>query len=234
MPEHQTDAPSTPENPTSEPPAAAATPDQPAPPAAPSGDGDKGGNPWDNPDAARAEIERLRRENGAARTNAKQQAAEQARQELAQQIGKTLGLVAEDQPLDPAQLTQELSAERQAAQQARVELAVFRAAGAAGGDPAALLDSTSFLRSLDGVDPTDSEAIAAAVASAVEANPRLGAAKEPRIPAPLPSQGASAAGPGSAAQLTEDQVKRLYADGKYDEIVKARNEGRLSSYLGAS
>lgn len=233
MPEQSPDAPN-PQGPTSEPPAAAATPNPPAEPAAPSDDASRGANPWDNPDTARAEIERLRRENGAARTNAKQQAAEQARQELAQQIGKTLGLVAEDQPLDPAQLTKELSAERQAAQQARVELAVFRAAGAAGGDPSALLDSTSFLKSLDGIDPTDSAAIAAAVASAVEANPRLGAAKEPRIPAPNPAQGASAAGPGTAAQLTEDQVKRLYADGKYDEIVKARNEGRLANYLGAS
>jgi hypothetical protein len=150
-------------------------------------------NPWDDPKAAQAEIERLRKENGAARTNAKAAAADEARNELAQTIGKALGLV-KDEPIDPAQLTQELTASQAAAQQARVELAVFRAATAANGDPAALLDSTSFLKSLDGIDPADTAAIQAAIAAAVEANPRLGAATEPRLPAPNPAQGSSASG----------------------------------------
>lgn len=122
-------------------------------------------------------------------------AAETARAELAQAIGKTLGLVKDDDPIDPAKLTEELTAEKTAAQQARVELAVFRAAGAANGDPAALLDSTSFLRSLDGIDPNDAAAVQAAITSAVTANPRLGAAPaDPRTPAPNPAQGSSAGG----------------------------------------
>lgn len=51
--------------------------------------------------AATTEIERLRRENGAERTNAKAKAADEARAELAQTIGKTLGLVKDDEQADP-------------------------------------------------------------------------------------------------------------------------------------
>lgn len=162
-------------------------------------------HPWDDPKTAQAEIEKLRKENGTARVNAKAQAAEDARNELAQSIGKTLGFVT-DEPIDPAKLTQELTAEKTAAQQARVELAVFKAAPDAKGDPAALLDSTSFLKSLDGIDPTDTAAVQAAIEAAVAANPRLGVATDPglRIPAPNPAQGFSGNGaPDIDAQIAE-------------------------------
>lgn len=207
---------------------AAAAPEAPKPtdpPKAPT-------NPWEDPAAAEAEIKRLRQENGAARTNAKAQAAEEARKELAQTIGKALGLV-EDEQIDPAALTEQLTKSQTDAKQARVELAVYRSATDAGGDPAALLDSTSFLASLDGIDPSDSAAVAEAIKKAVEANPRLGAASsDPRVPAPNPGQGASETPPG-VAQLSEAEVKKLYAEKKYDEIEKARSEGRLTSLLGA-
>lgn len=188
-------------------------------------------NPWDDPDAAKAEIEKLRRENGAARTNAKAQAADEARKELAQQIGKALGLV-EDETPDPAKLTEMLSASQTEAKKAQIELAVFRAAGAAGGDPAALLDSSSVLASLDGVNPTDAAAVQEAIKAAVENNPRLAATSEPRTPAPNPAQGTSAGGPAAPAQLTQQDVERLYRERKFDEIEKARTEGRLTSLLG--
>lgn len=181
-----------------EPPVATATPDAPVvePTAAPS--------PWDDPIAAKSEIERLRKENGAARTNAKAQAAEEARTELAASIGKILNPDAET-PLDPARLTESLTTSQAEAKQARVELAVFRNAEAAGGDPAALLDSQSFLTSLADIDPTDAAAVSAAIASAVELNSRLGVApSEPRTPAPNPAQGSSGAGaPGIDAQIAD-------------------------------
>ena len=161
-------------------------------------------NPWSDPVAAEAEIKRLRAENGAARTNAKAQAADDARKELANTIGKALGLV-EDETIDPAKLTESLTTSQAEAKQARVELAVFRNASAVNGDPAALLDSTSFLKSLDAIDPNDAAAVQAAIAKAVETNARLGAAPtEPRTPAPNPAQGASASGaPGLDAQIAE-------------------------------
>lgn len=211
---------------TTESAAAAPTPEAPAtdpkptpPPAAPA-------NPWEDPAAAKAEIEKLRRENGAARTNAKAQAAEEARKELAQNIGKALGLV-EDEPIDPAKLTEQLTASQAEAKRARVELAVYRAADSAGGDPAALLDSSSFLKSLDSLDPSDASAVQAAIAAAVEANPRLGAAPATKAPAPNPAQGASATG-APAGQLTEQDLARMTPD----EIEAARKAGRLNALLG--
>jgi len=147
-------------------------------------------SPWDDPTVAKAEIERLRKENGAARTNAKAQAATDARQ----QILKDLGLIEGDEVADPAKIAAQLAASGADARQARVELAVYRAAGAIA-DPSALLDSTSFLASLKDIDPTDSAAITAAITAAVESNPRLGAASEgPRAPRPDLSQASGANG----------------------------------------
>ncbi|MGA5669009.1 hypothetical protein ACPCTG_26440 [Streptomyces pseudogriseolus] len=40
-------------------------------------------------------------------------------------------------------------------------------------------------------------------------------------------------GTGKPAQLTEADVKRLSAQGKHAEILKARDEGRLQDYLGS-
>ena len=184
-------------------------------------------NPWDDPKAAQAEIERLRRENGSARTNAKATAAQEARQELAQPIGKALGLV-QDEPIDPAQLTKQLTAEKAATQAARVELAVFRAAPAANGDPAALLDSQSFLKSLNEIDPTDTAAVQAAIETAIQANPRLGVAAGSRLPNPNPAQGTGANGPVTPSQLTERDLHGMTPE----QIDGARKEGRLDNLLG--
>lgn len=164
--------------------------------------------PWSDPAAAEAEIKRLRAENGAARTNAKAQAAEEARKELAQSIAKILDPDATEPTDDPAKLTESLTTSQAEAKQARAELAVFRNADAAGGDPAALLDSASFLASLAAVDPADAAAVTAAIQAAVTANPRLGAAPIapaiPGAPAPNPAQGASGnGGPSLEAQIAE-------------------------------
>lgn len=219
-----------PSEPTGTEPSTAVTTPDPTP-AAPADPAPQDNNVWDNPETAKAEIERLRRENAKDRTNAKAQAADEARNELAQTIGKALGIVADNTPVDPTALTEQLTTSQADAKQARVELAVFRNAAAAGGDPAALLDSTSFLRSLADIDPADSAAVQAAIVSAVEANSRLGAATEPRTPAPNPAQGASANGAGPA-QLTEADVKRMAAEGDHAGIEKARIEGRLNTLLG--
>lgn len=184
-------------------------------------------NPWDDPKAAQAEIERLRKENGAARTNAKAAAADEARKELTQSIAKALGLAGEDVPVDPAKLTEQLTTSQAQARQAALELAVFRSSP----DSAvanSLLDSRSFLAKVADLDPSDGIAIAAAVGDWVTANPALGK----RAPAPNPAQGSSAAGPGTAAQLSEQDVDRLMREGRHDEVEKARIEGRLNDQLG--
>lgn len=204
------------------------TPPVPAPPVP-----DAQPSVWEDPAAAKAEIERLRKENGAARTNAKAQAAEEARKELAAELAKILNLNAPE--TDPAKLADSLTEATKAqaeAKRAQVELAVFRNAGRAGGDPDALLDSTSFLKTLDGIDSHDAAAVEAAIKEAVSTNPRLGAAGGIRVPAPNPAQGTSGAGPVGATQLSRQDVERLAADGKHTEIEKARVEGRLDKLLG--
>lgn len=144
--------------------------------------------------ALRAEIAKLRRENASSRVVAKQNAADEARTQLAQQIGKALGLVQDDEPADPAKLTEQLTAAGLEARQAKVALAVYRAADGANGDPVALLDSASFLAKAALLDPADPAAISAAITEAVTANPRLGKT-EPQGMKRNPAQGASASPP---------------------------------------
>lgn len=199
----------TPTEGTQEPAAAASTPPADPKPEPPKSEPESGGeksSPWSDPKAAEAEIKRLRQEAADRRVAAK--SAEEARSDLAQQIGKVLGLV-EDDATDPAKLTESLTQAQSEAQQARVELAVYRAADTAGGDPAALLDSTSFLKSLDGIDPSDSAAVTEAITKAVEANSRLGAAPgTPKAPAPNPAQGTSGTGAPSVDQLIQDAQQK--------------------------
>lgn len=156
----------------------------------------------DDAAALKAEISKLRKENASSRVQAKQNAADEARAELAQQIGKALGLVSDDTPPDPVKLTEQLTAQTAAAKQAQIELAVYRAAGEAKADPAALLDSRTFLEKAAALDPTDTAGLTAAISAAVEANPRLGAGTSPTGMRPNPAQGASASPPlGIDAQI---------------------------------
>src|SRR5690606_35142158 len=126
----------------------APTPTAPADPPADDGKTPKGNGEGlpDDPDALKAMIADLRKENAASRTNAKAQAADEARQALVQELGKALGLVkdGEDAP-KPEELTAQVQAAQQAAREAAIELAVFKAAPTHQGDPNALLDSRTFL-----------------------------------------------------------------------------------------
>jgi len=175
---------------------------------------------WDDPAAARAEIEKLRKQNGDDRMNAKKQAADEARNELLQK----LGLTKDGEPApDPAKLAADLAAEREAKAATARELAIFKAAGAAGADPAKLLDSNSFLTSVKGLDPADGNAIAAAITAAVTANQSLKAAR---------AAGASGieqtGGTGEQGQITEQQLKTMTPD----QIVAAQAKGLLRNLLG--
>ena len=88
--------------------------------------------------------------------------------------------------------------------------------------------STSFLKSLAGIDPSDTAAVQAAIATAVAGNARLGVSTGPTPPAPNPAQGAGANGPASAAQITRAELDGMSADA----IEQARLEGRLNTLLG--
>lgn len=130
-------------------------------------------------------------------------AGETAKAELAQQIGKALGLV-EDESVDPAKLTEQLTAEKADAKQAKTELAVFHAASGVNANAAKLLDSRAFMAKVEGLDPSDGIAIAAAIGEAVMADPTLGNGPTSRLPAPNPALGATASGaPDAQAQIEE-------------------------------
>src|SRR6059058_2650762 len=107
-------------NPAGDPPAdppAGGTPlaDPPAPPTP---------NVWDDPVAAKAEIEKLRKENGDERINAKKQAADEARQELLTKLGLTKD---GDSKPDPDALARQISAKDEALRTLTVERALDKA-----------------------------------------------------------------------------------------------------------
>lgn len=75
----------------------------------------------------------------------------------------------------------------------------------------------------------DTKQIAADLAALLTSKPHLG--RGAQALAPNPAQGTGAGG-HAAGQLTKEDVERLYAAGKYDEIEKARTDGRLAALLG--
>lgn len=172
-------APAAPAAPVVDPAASGSTPPAPAADPAPQAGQEPPttDSPWSDPVKAQAEIERLRRENAAARTNAKTAAADEARQELAQTIGKALGLVKDDTTApDPAALATAAQEAANEARAAKVELAAFKAASMHGANPVELLDRRSVTNQLDKLDPTADDfatQVDAIVKKAVTDNPQL-------------------------------------------------------------
>ena len=196
-----------------------ATPEPPVPPAGPpaappvTDPAPEKVEVWQDPDKARAEIERLRRENGAERTNAKAKAADEARAELAQTIGKALGLVKDDKtPVDPAEITKQLADAQAAQRTTAVELAVYRTATDHGGDPNALLDSRTFLAKVSDLDPSAADftaQVAAAVKAAVADNPKLKATAQAAAASTVDHAGGSGEKPPKATSLEEAIAKKM-------------------------
>lgn len=181
-------------------------------------------SPWEDPAAARAEIERLRRENASERVNAKAAAAEAAKAELAQQIGKALGLVKDDEPADPAKLTEQLTSTQQAAQAAQRELAIYKAAQAKGADPNALLDSRSFMERA--AQATDPGALDALIGEHLTSNPRLKAAQA----APVGGADFTSASSAGGRTFTRAQIAspEFFQANKAD-ILDALQHGRITA-----
>lgn len=173
-------------------PAAPPTPTQPAPPTP--------ANPWDGfqwdgkvdslPDPVAKMIRDLRTENAADRTSAKETAATEARDALMKEFGEKLGILKPDDKPDPAALATAIGEkdsrigqlETQGRMQA-IELAAYKTAAKHDANPAALLDSRSFLTSVEGLDPTADDfpqKLDDAIKTAVEANQQLRAGQAPR------------------------------------------------------
>jgi hypothetical protein len=77
---------------------------------------------------------------------------------------------------DAAMLTTQVAAAQTSARESAVQLAVFKAASAAGANPNALLDRNSFTKAVLGLDPTKADfstKVTAAITAAVTADPTL-------------------------------------------------------------
>ena len=176
------------------------------------------------PDWAQKAIRDARAEAGKARTTAKQTAADEARTELAKQVAKALGLETGDQPPDPAKLTEQIEAAQAQAWRSGVELQVHRIAGRLGGNAEALLDSLSFIDSLDDLTEADPRSadfrtqLEAKVQAALERNPSYkangqapGTPNTPATPRPDPSQGGRGAQPQKFSGSLTDAIRDHYA-----------------------
>jgi hypothetical protein len=145
---------------------------------------------------SREYVEKLRRENAAAREKAKTDAtaaADKARDELAQSIGKALGLVKDDETVKPEDLLAQAQADRQTAideaNAGKRDLAVLRNADKHGANTDELLDSAAFNRKLAALDPSADEfasQVDALIKETVDGNP----GKFKRV-TPPPSPGSS-------------------------------------------
>lgn len=143
-------------------------PQDPAPsdPPADDDDADKGSQA-DDPKLKAARDE-------AAQNRIKAREATEQKDALIQQLGKALGLIKDDdgkgEGPDAEALAAQVEKSQAEATSAARELAVYKAAASNGADPAKLLDSRSFLSSIENVDHTDDKAISAAIKAAVDGN----------------------------------------------------------------
>ncbi|WDZ91150.1 hypothetical protein [Nocardiopsis sp. HUAS JQ3] len=163
-------------------------------------------------------VRKLRKENGAARTNAKTTAAEEARAQLAAELGKILNPDASAEESSPEALAEQLRTAQAEAATLRTERAAERAARSAGLDPDALLDSRSFAKKLDGLDSsadTFATALDALVAEYAD-DSRYKAGGQ----APTPSRSGGDFSGGSGDATTSD-LGRLSVE---DYIAKTRKK----------
>jgi hypothetical protein len=165
------------------------------------------------------ELSKVRQEAASHRVAAKS-AAEQATKDLTDKLAVALGLKP-DAATDPAALTAQIvEAQTNAAKAAR-ELAIFKAATTAGADPNRLLDSNSFMTSVQGLDPSDGAGITSAINAAIAANPILKAVQA------AAASGTELGGSGETGLITEQQFAAMTPEQKN----AAFREGKLAHLL---
>jgi hypothetical protein len=133
------------------------------------------------PKGSDSELARVRRE--AAGYRRKLREAEKngsaAEQNALKKIMAALGMGDDGEP-DPEKLKAQTKRQADELRESKVELAVYRSASRAGGDPDALLDSRGFLAAVSDLDPTDADfdtQVVDAIKSAVKKNPKLSKAQ---------------------------------------------------------
>ena len=172
-------------------PAPADPPQDPAPSDPPANDDEQTGSQADDPKLKAARDE-------AAQNRIKAREATEQMESLRTTLGKALGLIKDDDGKGDSPDAEALAAQVEKSQaeatSAARELAVYKAAASNGADPAKLLDSRSFLSSIENIDHTDDKAIGQAIKAAVDGNKSFALAR-----AAGASTADTASGPGGGS-----------------------------------
>ncbi|WP_431772189.1 hypothetical protein [Streptomyces cucumeris] len=155
------------------------------------------------------------------------------RQELEQQLADR-DKPAEGETPDPDAIVRQAEKAAMAKANERIIKAEVKAAAAGKladpGDAFQFLDLTAFEVDQDG--NLDADEVAEAIEDLITRKPYLAAQGGTTKRFQGTADSGARKGSGRPPQLTEADVKRLSAEGKHAEIVKARDEGRLNDYLG--
>ena len=165
----------------------------------PSNDGGEQGEEHDEQTGSQADDPKLKAaRDEAAQNRIKAREATEQMESLRTTLGKALGLIKDDdgkgEGPDAEALAAQVEKSQAEATSAARELAVYKAAASNGADPAKLLDSRSFLSSIENVDHTDDKAISAAIKTAVDGNKSFALAR-----AAGASTADTASGPGGGS-----------------------------------
>ena len=205
----------------------------------------------DLPPWAQKQLRDIRAEAARYRTSAKDLEGklskyEETHKQQMDGIAKALGLAPDE--ATPEQIMAERDAERanaeserRRAQQAAVELATYRASATLGADGNALLDSRSFVRAIEGLDPSAddfAQRVRDAITEALDAHPEWKAPASARpeppstVPEPKPeptiprsSNGQFTGAPAGPRQWTDDDVARATPQ----QLVQAMRDGLLQN-----
>lgn len=152
-------------------------------------------------------ISQLRSENAERRTQnnrlkEENQAATTSQENLIHKLQNVLGIQTDDQPTVES-LTEQVAQYAKAEKQARLEFAIWRTAEKLGANAATLLDSKTFSKSLDGIDPQDDDAIETVIKETMKTNPLF--AKTPPVTASTVEHAPSPGG----NEVTKEQFNKM-------------------------
>lgn len=190
---------------------------------------------WKKIQAQKADLEAEKSKRAQAVKDAETAAEKRAAEKAYQEIGKTLGVVKDDDTPSVESLTTalherdtNLTSTQAALAAQRAENAVLRYAGKHNADADALLDSRDFEKKLAGIDSTAADyasQVEALVKAEVESNTRY---RKVQV-TPSNSNGNPAhSGSPTGGQLTREQLAALSPEDR----LKAAKEGRLNGLLG--
>lgn len=152
-------------------------------------------------------ISQLRSENAERRTQnnrlkEENQAATASQENLIHKLQNVLGIQTDNEPTVES-LTEQVAQYAKAEKQARLEFAIWRTAEKLGANAPVLLDSKSFSKSLDGIDPQDEDAIEKVIKETMKINPLF--AKTPPVTASTVEHAPSPGG----NEVTKEQFNRM-------------------------